>query len=99
MTVQPVKNAPAPGYPEKRWLAAPLAVGLTIAMALGLNGCGERVTMGEAAQTPTEICATQAATTVAAQDTTTNETGAAAQEPEIAGFVTLGVPPIPVPEN
>ena len=60
MTIQPVKNTPAPGYPEKsRRLAAPLAVGLTAAMALGLGACGERATMGVPPPVPTETCTVQ----------------------------------------
>ena len=78
MTIQPVGNAPAPGYPDKsRWLAAPLAVGLSAAMALGFSGCGgERVTMGEPALSPTETTAcialaeTETSTTQATMTTT-----------------------------
>jgi len=63
MTIQPEKNTPAPGYPEKsRWLAAPLAAGVAAAV-LGLSACGERATLGEPTQAPTEITVVQVATT------------------------------------
>jgi len=54
MTVKPVENTPAPGYPDKyaeesrqalavarprRWVAAPVAAGLAVTVALGLSGC------------------------------------------------------------
>ena len=80
MTIQPIKSTPAPGYPDKtRWLAAPLAVGLTAAMALGLSACGERAAVGDVAQVTTEITATQAAAANAAQTPAT--TGAGETDP------------------
>ena len=104
MTIQPVKNTPAPGYPEKsRWLAAPLAAGLTAAIALGLSACGERVTMGDVVQVPTETCTAQVATTT--EYVTVGETqipepeitaranrGTTAPVPEPDGYVTMGMP-------
>ena len=70
MTIQPVKNTPAPGYPDKyakesrqalaaaqprRWIAAPLAAGLAATVALGLSGCGDTyVTGGEPGTSPME---------------------------------------------
>ena len=65
MKLKPVEHTPEPGYPNKaRWLAAPLAVGLTAAMALGLGGC-DYVTRGGLEQTPADIetCTTDCPTT------------------------------------
>jgi len=107
MTIQPVSNTPAPDYPDKsRWLAAPLAVGLTAAMALGMGACGERATMGDVVQMPTETCTVQANTTeyVVMGDfpvpdlTTTVSMGTTAPVPVPNDYITLGVP-ILVPDS
>ena len=105
MNIQPVKTTPAPDYPDKtRWLAAPLAVGLTAAMALGLSACGERATMGDVVQMPTETCTVQAATTeyiimgtTPAPESTTVNMGTTALVPEPGEYTTLGMP-VAVPE-
>jgi hypothetical protein len=96
MTIQPVQNASAPGYPEKsRRLAVPLMAGLTAALALGLNACGERVTMGEPLPIPTETCTVQAAETT--EYIIMGEPTAPVPIPE--AYITAGLPvQIPVTE-
>jgi len=99
MTIHPVESAPAPGYPDKsRWLAAPLAVGISAVMALGFGSCGERVTMGDMVQMPTDITTTQPEPETEPPDCTTFVTmGTSAPVPEDT-YITMGVPPMPVRE-
>ena len=113
MKIQPVENIPAPGYPDKsRWLAAPLAVGLTAAMALGMGACGGRVAADD--QTTTGSAAVQTAISTAqstAQATTAQPTTATTIRPRTATarattttgrtateYVIMGDFPVPVPE-
>ena len=107
MTIQPVDQAPAPGYPQKhseeskqalakanpkRWVAAPLVVGaLSSAVMVGLSGCG--TTEGIVEQTPSELVTVTEATT----ETTEVPTGAASVTTSAATveYPVMGYMPLP----